>query len=189
MRLEAPLLCAALCFSFACDSKEASGDAEAKSAKAKAKAKAEAEKGSKAEDKAEAVDAFTEYQRKSMRSEALVNTRMIADGLRAAVVSGDKPVAIPVSPAPGSCCKQPKGQCPADDGAWDDEAWKALNFTPRGPHRYSYQVDVKGDQVTVTATADLDCDGTLSTFALEGKVSEEDIDFNTDEPVETNPLD
>ena len=45
------------------------------------------------------------------------------------------------------------------------------------------------DEVTVTASADLDCDGTLSTYAYKGKVTAEDVEFETDAPIETNPLD
>lgn len=163
-------------------------DDSAKPDSAKPDSATEEAKAEKAPQKPDVASAFTEYQRKSMRAEALVNTRQIADGLRSALVADSKaPQSIPVTPAPGSCCKKDKGQCEPTDGAWEDDAWKALSFNP-GAHRYSYQVDVDGSKVTVTATADLDCDGTVSTFSLEGNVSDGDIEFNTDKPVETNPL-
>lgn len=137
----------------------------------------------------DAASAFSEYQRKSMRAEAMASGRMIADLLRVMVSNGETPASIPVTPPPGSCCKQDKGVCPIDDGSWSDPAWKALGFSPTAPHRYSFGVDVDGSKVSVTATADLDCDGTLSTYTYEGTIADGDIDFGDYEAVETNPLD
>ena len=119
-----------------------------------------------------------------------MNTRMIIDLLRARFASeGIQPVSIPVTPAAGSCCKLTDGVCPADGAEWEAPAWKELGFRPSGTLRYSYQVDVEGEKVTVTASADLDCDGTLSTYAYEGKLSGEELEFDTLTPLETNPLD
>ena len=154
---------------------------------------AEGEAGPSTEDAAKPetpTSAFTEYQRKSMRSEAMVNGRMIVDLLRTRLVVDEAaPSSIPATPPPGSCCKLPEGLCPKDMGAWEDPGWKGLGFQPRDAHRYSYQVDVEGSKVSVTASADLDCDGTLSTFTYEGTLAGEELEFATDAPVETNALD
>ncbi|MBV1860645.1 MAG: hypothetical protein KUG77_19685 [Nannocystaceae bacterium] len=163
--------------------KDAPKEAEKTAAGSKASTSAEA-------DAEEELSPLSEYQRKSMRAEAMVNTRGITDLLRARAVGGDSIQSLGVTPPAGSCCKKPKGQCSPEDGSWDEDGWKVLGFRPSAPHRYSYQVDVSGPTVTVTATADLDCDGTLSTYAYEGLLADEDITFDFDkDPVETNALD
>jgi hypothetical protein len=75
-------------------------------------------------------------------------------------------VAGPTPPL-ASCCDQ-GGQCPAEPGAWNAPAWRLLDFSVDGPHRYSYQYEIaEGGRVAVLrATGDLDCDGVAGTVEV-----------------------
>ncbi len=147
---------------------------------------------------AEKLGAFTEYQRKSMTSEALVNLAALGDAVNGYVLGehfepgglmatpGKPPPSAPLTPALGTCCMQPKGLCPAGSVDWSHEGFKALSFAPTDAHRYSYAVDVDGDKITVRAQGDLDCDGNGSSFTRVGTI-------NGDEPIswtltKTDPL-
>lgn len=155
----------------------------------KTKADPSAEASEKGEAKKEEVGAFDAYQRKSMSSEAMVSLSLLRSGVQAylseeriepgslTAVTGALPPSAPVTPPAGTCCKQPDGKCPTSLGDWSHEGWKALNFEPASPHRYSYEVVVEGKTVTVRAIGDLDCDGTYSTFERVGKVSGDEITF------------
>ncbi len=143
--------------------------------------------------------AFSKYKARSMASEAMVTIRRIADGASVyameervdpadpMTVKTGPPPAAPMTPAAGSCCKEPEGTCAPDKGNWDHEGWKAVNFEPDHPHRYSYEVEVKGQTVTVRAVGDLDCDGILSTYESVGTMKDGMLEF-TRELAETNPL-
>jgi len=143
--------------------------------------------------------AFATYQAKSMASEAKINLSMISTGVRSAfaeerpsadgltMTTGHLPPTTTMTPEAGVCCKQPKGECPVDMGDWSQEGWTQLDFTPRAPHRYSYQIVTEGQEVTVRAQGDLDCDGKLSTYDLVGTVSGDDLIFSPD-AIETDPL-
>ena len=100
---------AALLTASACDKSDpASEDEKSKAAEAKA--------GDEDE-----VGAFTEYKRESIASEAKINLSRIATGVRVHYVNGQPgldaaaqrtlPPAAPLTPAAGSCCKQPDGRC------------------------------------------------------------------------------
>lgn len=167
------------------------GEASPEAAPAKPEAQDQADGG--------AMGAFSTYQAKSMASEAKINISAITTGARIlfeeeradpqtlAVSTGTLPPTIPLTPPAGTCCKQPKGQCSPDLGRWDHEGWKALGFEPRGPHRYSYEVVVEGQTVTVRAVGDLDCDGELSTYEAVGTVKDGTLEISS-ELKETAPL-
>ncbi len=141
---------------------------------------------------------FTKYKLRSMSSEAVVKVRQLADGVRAAyetesigsiggeVAARTLPAAAPITPAPGSCCKQPKGQCVPSADQWASEAWKAVMFEINDPHYYSYALEVEGDTFVAKAVGDLDCDGTFSTFSVTGKVV--DGELTVGELVKTDEL-
>lgn len=125
--------------------------------------------------------AFAAYRLKSMSSEAHVKLRRLTDavifayttesvGPDGTIAAPALPAAAPMTPAPGSCCKQPKGVCPASAEAWASPEWKALAFDMTNPHRYSYELAVKDDTFTAKAVGDLDCDGKFSTFSLSGRI-------------------
>lgn len=170
------------------DSKPSSGDA---SPEAGGAAKGDEGGGPKG--------AFGAYQAKSMASEAKVNLAGIATGARIlfeeermdpgsmTVSTGTLPPSIPMTPPAGTCCKQPGGTCAPDLGEWSHEGWKELGFAPSTAHRYSYEVAVEGQTVTVRAVGDLDCDGTFSTYESVGKVEGGALEF-APKLRETDPL-
>lgn len=135
------------------------------------------------------VDAFTSYQAKSKAVEAKINIKAITQGLRmlheqesfdpatSTVVAGRLPASVPMTPPVGTCCKQPNGTCAPDQGDWDHETWKAIDFRPRDPHRYSYAVEVDGQTVTVRAAGDLDCDGEASSYSTQGRIVDGVLEF------------
>lgn len=166
-----------------CDDKKDSDKSDAKSAEAKGD---------------DAPSGFTAYKLKSMSSEARVQIRMIADAASAYYMeerlgsigeapTQELPPAAPVTPPKGSCCKQDKGQCPADPKLWEGEGWTALNFQPMEPIRYSYAFEVDGDKFTVHAYGDLDCDGTFSDYALSGHIEDGSVVLDS-EPKITDEL-
>ncbi len=61
------------------------------------------------------------------------------------------------------------------EGTWDHLTWRALGFRMDRPHAYSFQFDSGIDTVTrtarfsVTAQGDLDGDGQLSSFQVQGE--------------------
>ena len=71
------------------------------------------------------------------------------------------------TPAVGTCCAK-GGQCPASPDAWSAPAWRLLDFSVDGPHRYAYQYELaSGGQVAVLrAIGDLDCDGVVGTYEV-----------------------
>ena len=80
------------------------------------------------------------------------------------------------SPA-GNPCEMADKRFPATPDAWTGATWSALNFAMNAPHYYRYKVESSGEyakaKTTITASADLDCDGKWSTYTvtLEGDES------------------
>ena len=116
-------------------------------------------------DPASSVAAYDEYMLTSMRSEAELHALQISKELQAYDAEHAAYPTASAGPTPpiGTCCKQPKGQCPPDPTRWADPTWQMLHVEIDEPIRYSYQVDVSSPgQVIVRAIGDLDCDGTTS---------------------------
>jgi len=63
-------------------------------------------------------------------------------------------------------------RCDVDTTQWTTETWSALNFQMNDQHYFGYSYASAGTvaaaRFTATANADLDCDGTLSTFQRYG---------------------
>jgi hypothetical protein len=81
------------------------------------------------------------------------------------------PPSVGLTPA-----KVPRGEEVKDpDGTWDHLTWRALGFRMDRPHAYAFQFDSGMDTVTrtarfsVTAQGDLDGDGQLSSFQVQGE--------------------
>jgi hypothetical protein len=81
------------------------------------------------------------------------------------------PPSVGLTPA-----KVPRGEEVKDpDGTWDHLTWRALAFRVERPHAYAFQFDSTMDPVTrtarfaVTAHGDLDGDGQLSSFQVQGE--------------------
>lgn len=147
------------------------------------------------------VDAFTEYQRKGMASEAKMQLHGIAtavtfaatdlvptaEGTTANGCLGSTPQGElgPTPPLTVNCAAGPKGNCTpggTGPGAYDfalwknDAVWSRLGVEPMGPHRYHYALAWKpgpngGCTATARAFGDLDGDATWSTYEVAIEVS------------------
>ena len=75
---------------------------------------------------------------------------------------------VPLTPAK-PCCQGPDQMCPA--GGFDAEVWRKLGFAIDVPHRFQFRYEQAGDEVTIEAVGDLDCDGTPVTYMLTGTLT------------------
>jgi hypothetical protein len=87
------------------------------------------------------------------------------------------PASAPLTPGP-----PPRGECDVDPpGAWDHPTWRSLGFrpvAPDSPHCFAFSFESALTPARSTfrarAHADLDGDGTQSTFEITGQYSEGD---------------
>jgi len=140
-----------------------------------------------------AVPAFIKYMRRAKTTEAIDQLDKMYKGAAvyytAPIVARDTGARIPcqfpatVKPTPAPegrvhpCCG-PKDadnddRCDADPNAWTADTWSALNFQVNDPHYFFYEFESNGKTgsaaaFTAKAYADLDCDGTFSTFERYG---------------------
>ena len=129
-----------------------------------------------------AIPAFIKYTRRSKTTEAIDNLdRLYKDAAvyyvtpRVDPTGAKLPCSLPPSvgwtPA-GSPCDHKGGKYPGGPDEWSDPTWRALGFQIDGPHYFRYKFDanptVKDGKFTITASADLDCDGVWSTFERYG---------------------
>lgn len=162
-----------------------------------------------------AIPAFLRFIRKSKTSEAPLNIKAISHG---AITWLDAPHTYAKSGDPmrrhfphgGSGNQVMKGPTthrvpsdgPCQKGSpmfkknskhWDKHPWKRLKFGINHAHFYQYQYtydnnDQKSPSYTVKAFADLDCDKTLSTFVLFGKVHQITGEVTPSQLMVTNEL-
>ena len=123
------------------------------------------------------------HAQKRKTAEARNNLLMLYQGARQRYTeaaemaeAGTPPPAAPLLapstapiPALGACCRQ-GGRCAPESSQWQASPWKELGFAIDVPHYYSYEyrVDRSSATFTVLAYGDLDCDGTFSTFSIQG---------------------
>jgi type IV pilus assembly protein PilA len=137
-----------------------------------------------------AIPAFIKYIRRAKTSEAedkisemfrssvsYFTNENVARGATAAALAPQFPVSQELTPDGDctACSGNDDGRCdPSSYGAedWDTPTWQALNFAISDPHYFVYQyratntgaVRGTGSTFTARAQADLDADGTCSTF-------------------------
>lgn len=132
-----------------------------------------------------AIPSFTSYQRKAKRSEAELNLGAIEKAAKVLVIEN---AAFPVgevglTPAQ-SCCElgARDRKCPADPSRWSDPIWAALDFMPYEPHYFQYAYRGTATGFVATAVGDLDCDGNMATYTLEGTMVDGVPQFNLTPP-------
>jgi hypothetical protein len=125
-----------------------------------------------------AIPAFIKYQRRAKTSEAIDQLDKIYKGASVyystpyVANTGQKlPCQFPrkqVCVPAGSPCDYPDKKYPADPAIWNTPTWSALSFQISDSHYFKYCFDAEGTlkdaTFRATAHADLDCDGTWSTF-------------------------
>jgi hypothetical protein len=122
-----------------------------------------------------AVPAFVSGLSASRQTEALVGLDRIAAGAVAGAEQHSQkdsfPPSVELTPA-----EVPRGARVTDPpDTWEHLTWRALAFRVEGAHAYAFQFDSSFDPVTglarfaATAHGDLDGDGTLSTFQIQGE--------------------
>lgn len=93
-----------------------------------------------------------------------------------------------VGPTPAkACCDQPKGQCYQQDTDWSDPVWTALGWKESVMYtRYRYSYEGSKLTFTVTATADVNCDGHPVSYRIAGAYDEHNMAFLT-QPEKVTP--
>jgi len=119
-----------------------------------------------------AIPAFMEYQIHSKRTEAELQLRRIERNAKAYVTAnGAFPrMSAPLTPST-TCCEGPGHKC-NDMSAWTVPAWQELDFQIDEPHRFRYEYQSTGTEMTVRAVGDLDCDGNTVTHELRGRIQD-----------------
>jgi type IV pilus assembly protein PilA len=99
---------------------------------------------------------------------------------------------VPTGVTGSGCCGAPGDKCPGGDTHFNDPTWMALNFTMPDPYNYrpSFTTAGTGTAATfaATATGDLDCDTTVSTFRRSGGIGPAGEVYGGGLPVITNEL-
>ncbi len=141
-----------------------------------------------------AIPAFLKFIRKSKTSEANINVKSIGDGAVSwfdaehADANGTPivkhfPNTLSPTGATGVGAQVP-GAAPCatgnplytkDSGRWESEPWKSLKFGINKAHYFRYQYlpssTATSASFTVWARANLDCDGTESTYSVRATVN------------------
>lgn len=134
---------------------------------------------------ATAVPSFMHYIAKARSTEARMHVEKIYNGARIYWLEphGAAGSISPLAPQfPDSkaatpavrCCVLgggPGGRCIPEPTQWQDPTWIGLTFAVDDPHYYQYEFESSGVEFTARAIGDLDCDGTLSTFSMIGRVN------------------
>ena len=132
-----------------------------------------------------ASQSFRRFLEKSRTQEAYINLRQIVNGL--IIYYNDDHVdskgdilpkrfpSAPKTPVKKPCYNG-RALYLADSNRWNDKSWKAnILFGIMKAHYYQYEVQSSGigtnAKFKVFAKGDLDCDGILSTFRIQGHIS------------------
>lgn len=141
-----------------------------------------------------AIPSFMKYVKKTRTAEASLQLEKIAAGARLYYMDDRyvgagfilTPPQFPqtIAPTPAvTCCNGGVDRCTPTATDWSQPTWMALQFSMDDPHYFRYEftsVGVSTDsEFLARAYADLDCDGTFSTFAISGQVLFQGNDITT----------
>jgi type II secretory pathway pseudopilin PulG len=113
-----------------------------------------------------AIPAFVKYVKRSKAAQARLTLTRLAQAVELhRLQTGALPAAAPLTPA-RSACPDGDGRYTPRAEDWAHPTWQALKAMPEGTfyHRLSFQPAAGGQDFTLTAVGDLDCDGAVSTF-------------------------
>ena len=136
------------------------------------------------------VAAFTDYMKKSKRTEASLQLDNMARKIKTYHIEKSRPPpsAETVMPGPdGAGCQEMSstGKMPArPQSAWEaDPGWGAMDFSIDEPSLFSYHwTKVSETEGHALAVGDLDCDGTLATYRLDITVTEGNVQHELSDP-------
>jgi hypothetical protein len=116
---------------------------------------------------------FDDYKNRSKATEAKLQLNKLGKNAKRIVVETGAFPKGKVGPSPAAeCCGAAQDhKCPVDAKAWADPVWQAMEFSIDEPslYRYSYE-STDGKTFTATAIGDADCDSTMATYTLTGKL-------------------
>jgi len=140
-----------------------------------------------------AVPAFIKYMRRAKTTEAIEKldllkkgsgtyySKPLVDKTSNTKIACQFPAKQTVTPVQGTCCSSNglggpdtdnDDRCDSNPNAWNSTVWSALSFQINDQHYFVYTYDSSGSlaaaKFTANAYADLDCDGTKSTFQYVG---------------------
>lgn len=113
--------------------------------------------------------ALADYRARALTREARANLRMMYTLMAAYVIEhGEEPGFRLPADAPRTPRAVPRGVAsPVDEGTFAHPTWQAIRVAPLGDGlRYSYEISVRGNEITFRALGDLDGDGRHSTYEL-----------------------
>jgi len=109
------------------------------------------------------------------------------------------PAAQGVTPIEQTCCSagglggpdtDDDDLCDLSPDTWSTNTWSALGFVPDAPHGFVYETETSGEGLdavfSVSAYADLDCDGFQSTFRRTVTVADAALGWDTGTPDPAN---
>ena len=82
---------------------------------------------------------------------------------------------------------QPGSKCSPEAAAWSGSPWTELHFQLLDPHFFQYRYTGGGQQFVAEARGDLDCDGTFSSYVIQGAIDAQG-EVTTQGPIITNEL-
>ena len=116
-----------------------------------------------------AIPAFLDYMKKSKQTEPALRLGRLGKNAKVYYLTNaefPKGTAA-LTPAAG-CCGGPNHHCVSTPADWASPVWQALDFQTDGPSLFQYSYTGDGATFTATAVGDLDCDGTMITYTLNG---------------------
>jgi type II secretory pathway pseudopilin PulG len=130
-----------------------------------------------------AIPAFMDYMKKSKQTEAAMMLNRLGKSAKVAYITDAKfPVGtVPLTPA-ASCCAGPKAHCVSTPADWATPVWTQLGFSIDDPNLFQYSYTSDGTTFTAEAVGDLDCDGKMITYRLEGSAVKGNPEVRLTEP-------
>ncbi len=105
-------------------------------------------------------DKANEAERELARLEKAIKQHVAVEG-QLPIWQADRTPATP-------CCNPGRKdfKCEPDPTLWSSSPWHELDFSIDEPHQLQYELEASGDQVTVRAIGDLDCDSNEVVYEL-----------------------
>ena len=117
-----------------------------------------------------AIPAFMDYMKRSKKTEASLQLNKIGKNAKRAYAETSE---FPRGTAPlvtaAPCCGQDMNRCQSTAKDWQHPVWQALDFEIDEPSLFQYSYESDGKTFTAKAIGDLDCDGIMITYQLDGK--------------------